>query len=142
MEYIKQNKVQTTVPHPHFSSKYISNPKAWCSEYIVGNRKKAIELIYGIYDQYRDDFELLRNSLLSIEDKFSLYRESCAKAISQIEQLYGKKLTDFLEQEKWHYEDVEYVKKAIEDAESNISERLDSMQEELETISNHLEYDS
>ena len=92
MEYIKQNKVQTTVPHPHFSSKYISNPKAWCSEYIVGNRKKAIELIYGIYDQYRDDFELLRNSLLSIEDKFSLYRESCAKAISQIEQLYANKL--------------------------------------------------
>lgn len=142
LPYIKQNKVPTNVPFPSFSSKYICNPKAWCSEYIAGNHEKELSLIYDIYDQYQEEFEFLRNSLLSIEAKFHLYRESCAKTISQIERMYGRKLTDFLEQEKWHYEDVEYVKKAIEDTESNISERLDSIHEELESISNHLEYDS
>lgn len=139
IEHIQQNNVQATVPYPHFTSKHICNPQAWCSEYIIGNHEKELSLIYDIYDQYHDEFELLRNSLLSIEAKFHLYRESCMKTISQVERLYGRKLTDFLEQEKWHYEDVEYVKKAIEDAESNISERLDSIQEELESLSNHLD---
>lgn len=139
IEYIKQNNIQSTVPHPHFTSKYICNPKAWCSEYIVGNHRNELSLIYDIYDQYPDEFELLRNSLLTIEAKFRLYRESCIKTISQIERIYGKKLADFFEQEKWHYEDVEYVKKSIEDAESNITERLDSIQEEIESISNQLE---
>lgn len=141
-EYIKQNNVQSTVPYPHFTSKYICNPKAWCSEHIVGNHRKELSLIYNIYDQYQAEFELLRDSLLSIEAQFNLYRESCIKTISQIERMYGKKLTDFFEQEKWHYEDVEYIKKSIESAESNITERLDSIQEEIESISNRLEYDS
>lgn len=139
--YIQQHNVQLKVPHPHFASKYICNPKAWCSEHIVGNHRKILELIYSTYDQYQVEFESLRNSLLLMEDKFNIYRASCVKTISQIERLYGRKLTEYLEQEKWHYEDVEYVKKAIEDSESNISERLDSIQEELEALSSHLEYD-
>lgn len=139
--HIQQNNVQLKVPHPHFASKYICNPKTWCSEHIVGNHRKILELIYSTYDQYQAEFESLRNSLLLMEDKFHLYREACVKTISQIERLYGRKLTEFLEQEKWHYEDVEYVKKSIEDAESNISTQLDDLRDELERLSNQLEYD-
>ena len=107
----------------------------------MGNHKKVLDLIYATCDQYPAEFELLRTSLLLIEGKFRLYRKACIKNISQIEQLYGRRIPDYFEQEKWHYEDVEYIKKAIADAESNLTTQLDDIRDELGYISRQLEYD-
>lgn len=126
-DYIKANDVKTKVPYPHFDLKHISNPNLWCTEYVDGDYKDILELIYDIYEQYGQNFEELRNLMIAINNSLEEYKIECKKSISQLERMYGQKLKDFLEGEKLHFEDVEYIKRIIEDAENNLALRIDEI---------------
>lgn len=126
-DYIKANDVKTKVPYPHFDLKHISNPNLWCTEYVDGDCRDILELIYDIYEQYEQKFEVLRNLMIFINNSFGEYKIECKKGISQLERMYGQKLTDFLEEEKLHFEDVEYIKRIIENAENNLTFKIDEI---------------
>lgn len=56
------------------------------------------------------------------------------KSINQLEKVYGQKLKDFLEEEKLHFEDVEYIKRIIEDAENNLALKIDEIYNKINLL--------
>lgn len=137
--YIKRNEIKTRVPYPHFDLNYISNPALWCEEHIEGEIGDVIDFIYDIYGMHEEHFEEIRNLMVLLNDLFGKYKTDCIKCLNQIERMYGQKLIDFLEEEKWHFEDVDYIKRIVEEGNRDLSIKIEEIYDKLERVAEDCE---
>ncbi len=133
--FITTKNIKSKKQNINIDENVLFEPDLWCKE-TFEDGKCVLNEIYAIFSEKSDSFEKMQDA---IEKICKYYVESsceCKKAIAQIEKLYGNKLADYLEQEKWHYSDIEYIRGTVSEAESNLSKQIEALQEDLDSLSN------
>lgn len=97
-KYVQENNIQSKTPYFIVNEKAVFEPAQWCKN-TFDDYKGVLEVIYNSFEENRKSVDLLENLIVKIGTCFERFQSQCKESLKQIESLFGRKLTDYLEQE-------------------------------------------
>lgn len=136
-KYIDTKKIPSKTPYFFINESTIFEPDEWCKE-TFEKYNEILNLIYSAFEEKKSEFSRLNLMIIDIQKLEENYKQKCNESIYQIETMYGKKLTNYLEQERLHYSDIDSIidsNKENNDMLRNISQQSKNNYDEISNLS-------
>lgn len=137
-DYVSAKGIKSKKPYFTVDEKTVFDPEDWCKD-AFDDYQCVLNEIERFFEDEKDLFETILDCLERIRNYYSTSLDKCRTAIGQIEKLYGNKLFEYIDEEKWHIDDVETIKAAVSDVEASVDNQLTDLHDSVDSLKDSCE---